>query len=285
MLLFRRPDPPSNFTSGRTAATLARERARILAEISAGRKPKISRALWGQFKSVFAAAQHNRCGYCECNVIAGHRGDVEHFAPKNDVRQFTGRTGEEGDQIPNTATLKGRTPQSFSDLGYWWLAYDWTNFLLSCVVCNQDWKGNLFPVLEPPPRAKPPTEQARATERALLLNPFGPLDPAKHLKFNEDGSVEPLRGSRYGRETIRTVGLYRTALVQERFDATQRAFENIREASRRLDQGVATEDNTGYRGLHRMGQAGRPFAGAVRAIIRQQLKVTWEHLDAVFGNE
>ncbi len=285
MLLFRRPDPPSNFTSGRTATALAEERARILCEINAGKKPKISKALWGRFKIEFAAAQLDKCGYCECNVIAGHRGDVEHFAPKNDVRQFTGRPGEEGVQLTHSASLKGRTPESFSDFGYWWLAYDWTNYLLSCVVCNQDWKGNLFPVREPPSRAKPPTEQAMATERALLLNPFGPLDPAKHLKFNEDGSVEPLRGSRYGRETIRTVGLYRTALVQERSDATQRAFENVREASRQLDQGVATEDNTGYKDLHRMGQAGRPFAGVVRAIVRQQLKVTWENLDTIFTEE
>ena len=285
MLLFRRPDPPSSFTSGRRATALAKERARILKEVNAGGKPKISKALWGQFKTEFAAAQLNRCGYCECNVIAGHRGDVEHFAPKNEVRQFTGRPGEEGVQIPHSASLKGRTPESFSDLGYWWLAYDWTNYLLSCVVCNQDWKGNLFPVLEPPPRAKPPTEQTMPSERILLLNPFGPLDPAKHLKFNEDGSVEPMRGSRYGRETIRTVGLYRTALVQERFDATQRAFENVREASRQLDQGKATNNNTGYKDLHRMGKAGRPFAGVVRAIIRQQLKVTWEHLDTVFANE
>ena len=171
----------------------------------------------------------------------------------------------------------------FSDLGYWWLAYDWKNYLLSCVVCNQDWKGNLFPVLEPPARARPPSEQAMATERSLLLNPFGPLDPAKHLKFNQDGSVEPLRGSRYGRETIRTVGLHRTALVLERFDVTERAFVSVDQASRQVDLGVPTADNTGFKDLHRMGQAGRPFAGAVRAIIRQQLRVTWETLDIVFG--
>jgi hypothetical protein len=285
MLLYRRPDVPSRFTNGRTANTLQAERDRIRNEVNAGGKPKISNDLWGRFKAEFAAAQLDRCGYCECNVIANHRGDVEHFAPKNDVRRFTGKPGEEGVQIPHSASLKGRTPETFSDLGYWWLAYDWTNYLLSCVTCNQDWKGNLFPVLEPPPRVKPPTEQGIASERILLLNPFGPLDPAKHLKFNEDGSVEPLRGSRYGLETIRTVGLYRTALVQERSDATQRAFESVREATRLFDQGKATGDNTGLKDLHRMGQAGRPFAGVVRAIIRQQLKVTWEDLHTVFAEE
>ena len=284
MFLFRRPDSPKNFTSGRTARALKKERDRIQKQIEDGEKPTISKELWGRFKTVFAAAQHNKCGYCEGNVIAGHRGDVEHFAPQNDVRHFTGRPGEEGVQIPNSASLKGRNPQSFSDIGYWWLTYDWTNYLLSCVVCNQDWKGNLFPVLEPPARANPPTEQAGSRERVLLLNPFGPLDPAKHLKFNKDGSIEPLRGSRYGRETIRTVGLYRTALVQERSDATERAFECVREASRQRHNGVAARDNSGYRDLHRMGQAGRPFAGAMRAIIRQQLKVTWDQLDIVFGS-
>jgi hypothetical protein len=285
MLRLQRPEPSAAFTSGRQAKALENERARILAAINAGQKPKISKALWGRFKSEFAAVQHDRCGYCESNVIANHRGDVEHFAPKNDVRQFTGQPGEEGVQIPHSASLKGRSPAPFSDLGYWWLAYDWTNFLLSCVVCNQDWKGNLFPVREPPVRTNPPNAQAIVTERSLLLNPFGPLDPTKHLKFNEDGSVEPRRGSRFGRETIRTVGLHRVALVQERRDATERAFENVREASRQLEEGVAAANNTGYKDLHRMGQAGRPFAGVVRAIIWQQLKVTWDQLDTVFNQE
>jgi len=282
MLLVIRPDMPTTFAKGRTANALKKERHRIKNDIDNGNKPEISKALWGRFKAEFAAAQLDRCGYCECNVIAGHRGDVEHFRPKNDVRRFTGAPGEEGSQIPHCASLKGRTPELFSEIGYWWLAYDWTNYLLSCTVCNQDWKGNLFPVQEPPDRTKPPTELTAAAEVALLLNPFGPLDPAAHLKFNEDGSVEPVLGSQHGMETIRTVGLYRTALVQERSDATQRAFQNVREASHELDRGVASEVNTGLKD-HRMGQAGRPFAGAVRAIIRQQLNVTWEELNTIFA--
>jgi hypothetical protein len=289
MLLFRRPLPSARFTSGRLFQSLERERARIRADIAANRKPVIDKELWGRFKTEFAAAQLNRCGYCELNVIAGHRGDVEHYAPKNDLRQFTGVPNEEGVEIDNSATVKGRIPALVSDVGYWWLAYDWSNYLLSCVVCNQVWKANLFPVRDAGTRALPPSQEA--LERSLLLNPFGTIDPTKHLQFNEDGSVAPRRASPYGKETIRTVGLNRAALREERRNTTELAFRNVFEANAAHQRGVAAKDNASLRDLHRMGEAGRPFAGAVRTIIRQQLSgfdeaggaVTWDDLDKLFG--
>ena len=62
-------------------------------------------------------AMHGRaCAYCQSKLQAGDRGDVEHFRPKN---------------------------------MYWWMAYDFDNYLLSCINCNRIIKGKKFPIFPP----------------------------------------------------------------------------------------------------------------------------------------
>jgi hypothetical protein len=117
-----------------------------------------------------------------------------------------------------------------------------------------------------------------------LLNPFGSRDPAKHLQFNRDGSVEPRNNSPFGRETIRTCGLHRQALTSLRRRSAEDAFAAVVDARKHALDGFAPEDNPGFRSLHRMGQGDGYFPGVVRAIIYQQLRpLTWRHLDDLFG--
>ncbi|MCP3420321.1 hypothetical protein [Nocardioides pinisoli] len=247
--------------------------------------PRITNQLWKGFKVDFSTQQFGRCGYCELPTIAGQHGDVEHFAPKSAVTQFGGKVGEEGTETEYVAALKGRRPSDKWVPGYWWLAYDWGNYLLSCSICNSDWKGNLFPVRQPPPRLRPRT-QADPPEECLLLNPYGRRDPARHLRFNIDGSVEPRNGSVYGRETIRTCGLHRLALR----DARQRTCERVHLAAEKALQEIAAGaphlDNEHLETLHAIGIASRQaeFPGVVRAIILDQLApLTWRTLDRLFG--
>jgi hypothetical protein len=277
MMRFQRPVAPGTF-----AATVDPERTRIAAEIRAKRKPVIDKPLWSQYKAELSKAQNGRCGYCELPVTAGAPGDVEHYAPKNDIKGFTGVAGEEGKEVSNSYKVKGRTPTLLSEQGYWWLAYDWSNYLLACWVCNGQWKGNLFPTV-PSGRTRrlPPTR--RTKETALLLNPYGPEDPADHLQFNDDGSVEPFAGSERGRETIRTVGLHRVGLVFERLATAEDAYMAVAEARDDMNGGVPAADNRGLRSLHRQGQPHRHHPGVVRAIIRQQLGMDWSELDRLFG--
>src|SRR5262249_58453194 len=47
------------------------------------------------------------CAYCQCHLPGNDRGDVEHFRPKST---------------------------------YWWLAYKFDNYLLSCSRCNRRFK-------------------------------------------------------------------------------------------------------------------------------------------------
>lgn len=275
MMLYRRPARPAKFET-----KVAEEAARVRAAVERGEKPEISEALWQDFKDAFSLAQRGRCGYCELPVIAGQHGDVEHFAPKNEVREFVDWEAERGREIDALAKLSGRNPSKRFELGYWWLAYDWNNYLLACQICNAAWKGNLYPVKQPPARGTPSETMA---ETPLLLNPFGKRDPARHLRFTIEGSIEPFENSVFGLETIRTCGLGRIALVLERSHAANSAYGSVNEARDELANGVLPEDSRGFRDLHRNGQLGAAFPGMVRAIIFQELGVRWTELDEIFG--
>jgi hypothetical protein len=56
---------------------------------------------------------HGKCAYCESPVSGSSQTDIEHYRPKGMVRD------------------KPDHP------GYWWLAMDWNNLVLSCMHCNQ----------------------------------------------------------------------------------------------------------------------------------------------------
>lgn len=56
---------------------------------------------------------HGKCAYCESNYSAVDSRDIEHFRPKG---------GGKGVAL---------------HMGYWWLAAEWNNLLISCPACNQ----------------------------------------------------------------------------------------------------------------------------------------------------
>jgi len=272
MMRYQRPDPPANFE---TAVAAARQAVRTA--IAAGRRPEFPDR-WGAFKPVFSEAQSGKCGYCDNDVTANQDGDVEHFAPKSEVKALGAAPETWGVEASNSSNVRGRKLDAISASGYHWLAYHWGNYLLSCRVCNAKWKRTLFPVKEPPPRTVPPSENL--ADRALLLNPFVGPDPAKHLKFNEDGSVEPWKGSRYGQETIKTVGLGRPSICFRRRDQTSDAYQALRELAEASKNGDAAGEARALRDLARLGQARRVFAGCVRAIAQQELGVSWRDIEA-----
>jgi hypothetical protein len=108
--------------------------------------------------------------------------------------------------------------------------------------------------------------------------------PSDHLQFNEDGSVEAANvsgggmrvQSQHGYETIRTMGLDRHPLRNER----RGPVEDVHEALRRFAEG---NDAESVSDLCRLGDARRPFAGVVRAIVEQQLEMSWDEFLAGFA--
>src|SRR5262249_34505246 len=154
--------------------------------------------------------------------------------------------------------------------GYHWLAYDWGNYLLSCSTCNEKWKGNLFPIEGGHVRA--PTRKSYACERALLLNPYGDVDPGEHLEFHKIGLVTPKGDSEIGGETIRTCHLTRETLrsTRERFAKhawpwITRVLKELRSTphnKRRLRRAIGH--------LLALGRAREPHAGMVRILWAQR---------------
>ena len=156
---------------------------------------------------------HGKCAFCESDLTAGARPELDHFRPKRGARGLT---------------AKGTT---FHDLHYWWLALRWDNLLLLCPDCNHA-KATWFPLVDEPRRASIPTtreEAAEATsgEEPLLLDPCGRRQPAEHLKFDGQGRVKAL--TQEGKATIDILKLNRRGLVVAR----RRALRQLRKAYER----------------------------------------------------
>ncbi|MDR3635785.1 MAG: hypothetical protein P4L84_18430 [Isosphaeraceae bacterium] len=148
-------------------------------------------------KSVKAAllkAQHQKCCYCEAKLGHVAFGDVEHFRPKAGYQQ------QRGDPLGKP--------------GYYWLAYEWANLFVSCQICNQEFKKNLFPLEEPARRAHSHHDNI-ANESPLLIDPAA-RDPEHFIGFREEYPV-PVDGNATGKTTINVLKLdERPALIEAR---------------------------------------------------------------------
>ncbi len=90
-------------------------------------------------------AMHGRvCAFCLSELTRGDRGDVEHFRPKS---------------------------------LYFWLAYSFENYLLSCLRCNRTFKGDHFPLAPEARRIDHSTRVDLADEQRLFLDPVA--DPVE----------------------------------------------------------------------------------------------------------
>jgi len=155
-------------------------------------------------KRILSEAHHNKCCYCEKKLRAAINLAVEHFRPKSGVRQ--------------SRKQKEERP------GYYWLAYEWENLLLSCHDCNSTYKQTLFPLENPKRRARTHHGDIGA-ERPLLVNPAAE-NPRDHIRFRDD-APEPL--TEMGRITICVTGLRRPSLREDRLEkiAILRSWRNI----------------------------------------------------------
>ena len=142
-------------------------------------------------KNTLLHAQYAKCCYCESNFRATSYGAVEHFRPKRAVKQDKGQRME----YP----------------GYFWLAYKWSNLLVSCEVCNTTYKGNLFPLEDDTKRARSHRDNLGA-ERPLFIDPAGE-DPRQHIRFRR---AEVVDLTERGRVTIQGLGLGRNELEETR---------------------------------------------------------------------
>jgi uncharacterized protein (TIGR02646 family) len=138
---------------------------------------------------------HGKCAYCESPIKYPGSATLDRYRPK------AGAVGLSGD---------------FSTEHYWWLAYTWENLFPACSKCNK-FKGAKFPVSGSRARSGATLDELAAESR-LLLDPFTD-DPAKHLDFQDDGTVRPI--SSEGDVSIATFELNRSDLVSARRHVAQ----------------------------------------------------------------
>lgn len=279
----RPPEPPNWRVIVRDAEACVERWARGL---PLGADEVLFDDLWGVHKTSFSRAQYGKCGYCEMFIAADpNGGDIEHYHPKAEVTKLLDDPvtwGEEASGHNSRDPAKKRvTP--FVCGGYWWLAYDWLNYLLACGTCNQKWKGNLFPIRGGHRRA--PTKKSCAREDALLLNPYGSIDPADHLEFDKVGLITPRQDSLRGWETIRTCHLGRETLRRSREPVARDAWSRISRVLKELDREPLQEPRLrcALGRLLALGSRSKQHAGMVRILWAQRdpYKIEWPKLQVL----
>jgi uncharacterized protein (TIGR02646 family) len=164
-------------------------------------------ALAAVLEAVFA----NKCAYCESNFAHVTPKDIEHFRPKSEIDIGTGILAP----------------------GYYWLAADWENLLVSCPDCNRSrlhevpgqakkvrlGKASQFPLVSERGRVRN-VQGGLTGEDRLLIDPCRD-EPEAHLRFEDDGLIRPRadrsgRVSRKGETSITAYALNRKYLVEER---------------------------------------------------------------------
>lgn len=259
----RRPPKPAGFDERRDVAGA---RAAIEAMVAAGREPRSSDfpPLWKPYKHLFARAQADgKCAYCETRVRGAYPGDIEHYRPRTSVAVFARR----GNRKDADGTRPRRGIRDRARPGYWWLAYEWSNWLYACDRCNA-WKSDQFPVKGRRRKLRPGAE---AGEQATLINPFL-CDPAPHFRFDESGQIHG--ATRAGRDTIAVCGLDRESLVHERGRVAaglRRLIEDYEIALHSKNE-LATNQMLGQ--MHAYCRDDAPYAGMCRYLVR-----SWAYLD------
>jgi hypothetical protein len=123
-------------------------------------------ALWGRLREWLLHLSHDKCWFSEAKDSFSVL-EVEHYRPKRRCRRTVG--GQVGD-------------------GYWWLAFEWSNYRLCGKVGNAK-KGDFFPLAAGSPVAAHHGISI-LNEIPLLLDPACPGDPDL-LSFDEDGACGP----------------------------------------------------------------------------------------------
>ena len=144
-----------------------------------------------QVREALRTLQRDKCCYCESKHSASSASRIDHFRPRGAVRQ-------------------GKGSEKLYP-GYYWLAYEWDNLVISCEKCN-GMKSDYFPLEEPGQRARNHLDPIDR-ESPLLLNPYAETNLSKHLAF--DGSACEPRSKR-GRVTVATLRLNRPELQEQR---------------------------------------------------------------------
>lgn len=239
----------------------------LIDDISKGKSYKISN-LYKEMKDVYFDRDKNfysKCAYCECLVIVNQYGDIEHFRPKNRITDI------------NNNIIKKKDGNIHP--GYYWLAYDISNLLPSCILCNRPstykktkkiGKGNKFPVKGD--YAEKPGEEI--LEEPLLINPLLE-NPKNHIEIDKLGILHPKNNSIKGKMCIEVFGLnVRLELVELR----KNTYDNI---INKLNMLIIDFNTTKLSELNENKKGKSPYTIAVRKAIKDFKEEKHKILDTI----
>ena len=144
-------------------------------------------------KTALKTLQYSKCCFCEAKITHIAYGDVEHFRPK--------------------AAYKRTITDTYQYPGYYWLAYDWENLFFSCQICNQRFKGNLFPLLDEQTRILDHDSDI-VSEQCVFVHPTH--DNSEEFITFEQEVPKAKNGSVRGKMTISSLGIDRATLNEDR---------------------------------------------------------------------
>lgn len=232
-------------------------------------------ALAGKLEKVFGT----KCGYCESKFGAVTPKDIEHFRPKSEVM---------------------RQDVSVIAPGYYWLAGDWSNLLVSCVDCNRArnhrtpgqpkkirmGKHTQFPLSNEATRVRLHTlDVADEEAHRLLLHPC--IDhPEEHFTYDINGLIFPkLANDEKAVTSIFVYALQRKDLVEERkrvLNDLQLKLELLISLTMELNamdgttpialkQMKLNQIQLQMKGIYLLFTDGAPYLGMLRDYIRRNL--------------
>lgn len=162
----------------------ATARERLVAAVASGEEAlSFDRTVYAapEVKQALCDDQHGKCAFCESLVRHVAYGDVEHFRPKAAYRADSGHPL--------------RRP------GYYWLAYDWSNLVFACELCNRRHKANLFPL----------ADETRRAGRGLRCSPACATSPPSRTDWTT---------THYALRLNEHAGMTRALLAERGIDAT-----------------------------------------------------------------
>jgi hypothetical protein len=186
---------------------------------------KSNSKMWKDLKPILQAMSSGKCWYSEAKELCSDY-DVDHFRPKGPAKDMEGNVRE----------------------GYWWLAFEWTNYCIVGGVCNRPHKDDdeevrgkhdYFPLMAGSFAAASPDDDT-AREMPFLLDPTDKDDPLL-MTFDETGTPRAVapEGSWVAervRITVDLLFLDSPALVTAR----KRVWRRVRKKLNRVMELMAT---------------------------------------------
>jgi hypothetical protein len=266
--------PPRSTAWQRWLAACSKATEELARQVARGEKPAITDLY--KRKSIkteyfFAAGPpfYGKCAYCEAPIRDYQHGDVEHFRPK------AGITDQDGRRVylldGNGEIQIDAAGEPVEHPGYYWLAYEWTNLLPSCIKCNQDdvrqgrriGKHARFPV-EGRHAQKP---EELTAEKPVLIHPLSVEkddEPSRHLMVDTKTGLMAHHTPR-GQACIDILGLnVRDQLVDDR----RRACLAVEALWARLHRDPA-EKAAALREIEAIHRGEKPFTMAQATVLRE----------------